>query len=181
MAKYSTGGLGGDSGGACELCGAEDATLRTETVAGATLEVCGSCAKHSDRASSGSGPGGGRSGGPSGGHSSGGSGQEDERKRRKRAARNIAKLRDAQDVETGFEEGTDYQDDPLPYLVRGYGGIVEEARQEAGLRTDELAEKLGVDEEDLVAVEQGRAARASVGGSTVEALEEYFDVELIQE
>jgi len=166
MAKYSTGGVGGDSSGACELCGAEDRDLQTATVAGAELEVCGQCAKHGE------------------------AGDEDERRqrsddgeseRRTRAARNVARLDDAGKVETDFEAGTDYEDDPLPYLVRGYGDRVEAARQDAGLQIDELAEELGLDEDDIVAVEQGRAARADVGGSVVEALEERLGVELVDE
>ena len=56
MAKYSTGGVGGDSGGACELCGAEGRELRTATVAGARLEVCEECAHHGEDADTGSEP-----------------------------------------------------------------------------------------------------------------------------
>lgn len=162
MAKYSTGGVGGDSGGACELCGAEDRSLETATVAGAELNVCGECARHGD----------------------GGSQSADERRterdRRRKAAQNVAKLDDARSADSNWEEGADYEDDPLPYLVRGYGGLVEEARQEAGLQLEELAEEIGVDEDELAAVEQGRAARASVGGSVIEALEDYLDIELAE-
>ena len=163
MAKYSTGGVGGDSSGACELCGAEDRSLQTATVAGAELEVCDECVHHGEADASDATP------------------DREERNRRKEAARNVAKLDDARKVDTDFEEGTDYEDDPLPYLVRGYGERVEDARQELGLQTDELAEELDVDEDDVVAVEQGRAARANVGGSVVEALEERLGIELIEE
>lgn len=166
MAKYSTGGVGGDSSGACELCGAEGRSLQTQTVAGARLEVCDECAKHGETASR---------------DRSGGSDGRTERSRRKQAAQNTARLRDAQQADQGWQENTDYEDDPLPYLVRGYGDVVERARQEAGLGAAELAEELGVDEGDLLAVEQGRAARADVGGSVVEALEEFLDVELVDE
>jgi len=169
MAKYSTGGVGGDSSDACELCGAADRNLETATVAGAKLEVCGECARHGDDSGSDSG-GGGRS-----------ESRNEERDRRKKAARNAARLDDARKAETDFEEGTDYEDDPLPYLVRGYGETVEAARQEAGLQTDELAAELEVDEDDVVAVEQGRAARANVGGSVIEALEERLGVDLAEE
>ena len=167
MAKYSTGGVGGDSSGACELCGAEDRDLQSATVAGAKLDVCRECAKHGET-------------------DSGSSGSErnrdrDEPNRRKKAAQNVARLDDARKADTDFEEGTDYEDDPLPYLVRGYGDRVEAARQAAGLQTDELAEELDVDEDDVVAIEPGRAARAGVGGSVVEALEERLDVELVDE
>ena len=173
MAKYSTGGVGGDSSGACELCGAEDRDLQSTTVAGAKLDVCRECAKH--------GEGQDRSGGGGGGGSQGRGRDGDEPNRRKKAAQNVAKLDDARKVETDFEEGTDYEDDPLPYLVRGYGDVVEEARQDAGLQTDELAAELDLDEDDVVAVEQGRAARANVGGSVIEALEERLGVELADE
>ena len=171
MAKYSTGGVGGTSGGACELCGAENRDLRTATVAGARLDVCEECARHSEDA------GGGRSGDQGGG----GGGGNDDRRRRKKAARNVARLDDARKVDTDWEEGTDYEEDPLPYLVGGYGERVETARQDAGLRIDELAEELDIDADDLEAVERGRAARGGVGGSVIEALEERLGVELVDE
>ncbi|MFT4882887.1 MAG: ribosome-binding protein aMBF1 (putative translation factor) [Natronomonas sp.] len=167
MAKYSTGGVGGDSSGACELCGAEDRSLETATVAGAELQVCSECAQHGDESGSD------RS-------ESGGDGR-DETNRRKKAAQNMAKIDDAQKVNSDWQEETEYEEDPLPYLVRGYGDRVEQARQDAGLQTDELAEELGVDEEDIVAVEQGRAARAGVGGSLIEALEDELGIELAEE
>jgi len=166
MAKYSTGGVGGDSSGACELCGAEDRSLETARVAGAELEVCGECARHGD---------------DSGGGSGGGDDADEERSRRKKAAQNTARIDDARTVDTDFEEGTDYEDDPLPYLVSGYGELVEDARQDVGLQADELAAELDVDEDDVVAVEQGRAARANVGGSVIEALEDRLGVELAEE
>ena len=162
MAKYSTGGLGGDSSGACELCGAEGRSLETATVAGAELEVCSECRKHGDR---------------------GGSDPEKrkrERERRQKTARNVARLEDARTADTDWEEGAGYEEDPLPYLVDGYGSVLEAARQDAGLQTDELADEIGADEDDVVAVEQGRAARAGVGGSLIEALEELLDVELAE-
>ncbi len=162
MAKYSTGGVGGTSDGACELCGAEGRSLETATVAGATLEVCSECRKH------------GSDSGPSSDE------RERERARRKKTAQNVARLEDARSAETDWEQGTDYEDDPLPYLVSGYGGVLETARQEAGLGTDELAAELEVPEDDILAVEQGRAARANVGGSLIEALEDRFDVELAE-
>lgn len=168
MAKYSTGGVGGDSSGACELCGAEDRELQTATVAGAELEVCSDCAKHGEADDD-------------AGTSGSGQQRNEETNRRKKAAQNVAKLDDARKVETDFEEGTDYEEDPLPYLVGSYGDRVEQARQDAGLQLDELAEELDIDEDDLVAVEQGRAARANVGGSVIEALEERFGVELAEE
>lgn len=176
MAKYSTGGVGGDSSGACELCGADGRSLETATVAGATLEVCSECARHGEDGGGSGGGGGGSSGGD--GSSDGGRSEQD---RRKKAAQNAARLQDSQQPTTDWEDGTDYEDDPLPYLVSGYGARVEQARQDAGLQTDELAAELGIDEDDVVAVEQGRAARANVGGSVVEALEDRLDIELVDE
>ena len=146
MAKYSTGGVGGDASGVCELCGADGRSLETTMVAGAELEVCGECARHGEN-----------DGGAGAGGDDGDRGQE----RRRNAARNAARMDDARSVDTDFEEGTDYEDDPLPYLATGYGETVAAARQEVGLQPDELAAELSVAEDDLVAVEQGRAARAN--------------------
>jgi ribosome-binding protein aMBF1 (putative translation factor) len=160
MAKYSTGGVGGDSGSACELCGAEGRSLETATVAGARLEVCSECAEH--------------------GESDSPANDDRTRERRRTAAQNAATLDDARSVETDWEAGTDYEDDPLPYLVRGYGDRVEEARQAAGLQVDELAAEAGIDEDDLVAIEQGRAARANVGGAAIESLEARLGIELAE-
>ncbi|WP_226010017.1 helix-turn-helix domain-containing protein [Halomicrobium salinisoli] len=167
MAKYSTGSGGGGAGESCELCGASDRDLREATVAGATLQVCSDCAEHGD------------------GETRGASGSRDDqdRDRDRRAAQNAAKVHDAaQGDSTHWEEhGTDYDGDQLPYLVRDYGRRVVEARQEAGLQTDELAEEVEEDESDVLAVEQGRATQANVGGSVVAKLEEFLDVELSEE
>jgi ribosome-binding protein aMBF1 (putative translation factor) len=168
MAKYSTGGVGSDSGGSCELCGAEGRDLRTATIAGARLQVCGECARHAEDAE------------PSRTRDDE---SGDERDRRRRAARNAARLDDARkgNPKHWEEGGTDYDEDPLPYLVRGYGERLEEARQGAGLQADELAAEMGVDEADILAVEQGRANRAGIGGSLITALEERLNVELAEE
>jgi len=175
MAKYSTGGsTGGSSDGTCELCGKATDSLRTVSVAGATLSVCRSCADLDDSAKNASPADTGGDGSPSG--SSG----ED---RRHSAIRTAAKQIDASrgDSTHWEEHGTNYERDPLPYLVSGYGEIVEEARRAAGLQVDELAAELGVDENDLLAIEQGRATQAGIGGSLVEALEERLDVTLVAE
>ncbi|MEZ3117022.1 multiprotein-bridging factor 1 family protein [Halobaculum sp. MBLA0147] len=174
MAKYSTGGSGSaGSGDACELCGREDANLSRENVAGANLLVCGDCAPHGD---------GGDDRGGSSGDASGTGGDEPEPSARKRAAQNAAGVYDASQANPDWvEEGTDYEDDRLPYLVSDYGEAAERARQDAGLTVEELAAELGLDEDDVLAVEQGRAARANVGGSVVERLEEFLDTELIDE
>ncbi len=167
MAKYSTGDSSGDdAGGTCELCGAASDSLREQQVAGATLQVCPGCAHHGDSP-----------GGPAGDDS----GPDDE-DRKRRAARNAARLHDAAsgDSTRWEEEGTNYDDDPLPYLRSNYEELVEAARQDAGLQRAELADELGVPEESILALEQGRAARAGVGGSVVEAVEERLDVELTE-
>lgn len=164
MAKYSTGGSSEEGdGGSCELCGASSGSLKTASIAGATLEVCAACAPHDDAKKN-----------------------RDERSkesdRKKRAARKVAEMRDAQGGDsTHWErEGTNYDDDPLPYLVSGYGDRLKEARQDAGLQIHELADALDVPEEQLMAVEQGRAARAGVGGSLIADLESDLDVELAE-
>jgi len=166
MAKYSTGGGDSDAGETCELCGAADVTLRTANVAGATLEVCADCVQHDDT-------------GPADASDSGG--DDGGRDRRKEAAKNTARLHDASKRDASYwESGADYDDDQLPYLVSDYGERFTAARQEAGLQLSELADDLGVDESALLAIEQGRAAQAGVGGSVVTAVEEALDIELAE-
>lgn len=167
MAKYSTGGVGSGPGDSCELCGEESGDLREANVAGARLQVCGDCARHDEDNST---------------QSSGRSGRG-ERERRKKAAQNTARLNDARQGDSTHweEEGTDYQSDPLPYLVRDYGQRLEEARQEAGLQPAELAGEMGVTEADILAIEQGRANKHGIGGSLIADLEERLNVELSEE
>jgi len=166
MAKYSTGdSSGGGDGGSCELCGKTSDSLTQANVAGAQLSVCSSCASSHDDASADEQRA--RDG-------------DDEVNRRKRAAQNTAKLNDARKGDSSHweDEGTNYADDPLPYLVSDYGERVVEARQEAGLQREELADELEVPEKKLLAVEQSRANRAGVGGSLVESIEDRLDVTL---
>jgi ribosome-binding protein aMBF1 (putative translation factor) len=164
MAKYSTGdSSGGDDGDSCELCGATAGSLKTATIAGATLQVCSSCGTHDDADT-----------------------KRDERskdrERKKRAARKVAEMRDAQggDSTRWEREGTNYDSDPLPYLISGYGDRLQQSRQEAGLQIAELAGSLDVSEEQIMAVEQGRAARAGVGGSLIADLESELEIELAE-
>ncbi|MFB6141670.1 MAG: multiprotein-bridging factor 1 family protein [Halosimplex sp.] len=165
MAKYSTGGAGSSASDSCELCGAENVDLQTASVAGATLSVCSECAHHDETSGNGS--------------NGGGSGDSD-RDRKRRAARNTARIQDANQPDTShWEEGVDYDDDQLPYLVSDYGQVLVEARQDAGLQTGELADAVGADESDVLAVEQGRATQANVGGSLIGALEAELDVDLV--
>ena len=170
MPKYSTGGSSdGGGGGTCELCGTPTDDLERTTVAGAEISVCADCAPHGDSSDDTAGDS--------------DDGRPDEDERRKRAARNTAKLSDSLrgDSTHWEEEGTDYEQDRLPYLVPDYGERVTRARQDAGLQRDELAEELGVSENDLLAVEQGRANQADVGGSVIFTLEERLDVELAED
>jgi len=171
MAKYSTGSGGGDDdGGACELCGSETASLDKANVAGAELLVCSDCEpmgenRHTDRKKR---------------EKQGGTRDNEPENRRKRAARNTAKVMDASSGNDEWVENTEYEEDSLPYLVSGYGEVVTEARQEKGLTTEELAEELEVDEEELRAVEEGRAIRADVGGTIIGKLEQRLDVQLAE-
>ncbi len=168
MAKYSTGrSSGGGSEGSCELCGRESESLSEASIAGAVLSVCDNCAPHDDR-------------GPKNQEDGG---QRDEGERRRRAAQQTAQLADSGkgDPTYWIEEGTNYESDPLPYLVSGYGETVESARQAAGLTIEELADEIDSRVSEIEAVEQGRAARAGVGGSVVTALEEALDVSITEE
>ena len=179
MTKYSTGSdRGGGDGDACELCGRETANLERATVAGASLLVCSDCAPHGDTGGRGRGAGGGGSSDASGSRT-----DADEPNRRKRAAQNTARIYDASrgNTKRWEREGTDYEEDRLPYLVSGYGDRVEAARQDAGLTVEELAADLEADADDILALEQGRATRAGVGGSLVRAVEERLGVELVDE
>jgi len=161
MAKYSTGGGGGGAGESCELCGAADGDLRTVNVAGAQLDVCGDCAQHDDTART--------------------TASDEDRERKERAAKNTARMHDASTGDPShWESGADYDDDQLPYLVDGYGQRLTQARQDAGLQLGELAGELDVEESDLLALEQGRATQANVGGSVVGAVEAFLDVELAE-
>ncbi|MFD1571917.1 helix-turn-helix domain-containing protein [Halorubrum laminariae] len=186
MAKYSTGsGGGGDDGDACELCGRETTGLERATVAGAKLLVCSDCRPHDDAGNAPAGRGGGSAdnggaGGSSGGASDGAGGTES---RTKKLARKQAKMYDSAtgDSKHWEEGGTNYESDRLPYLVSGYGDLVATARQDAGLTVEELAAELEVDEDDIFAVEDGRAATAGVGGSVVRALEDRLGVEIVDE
>jgi len=189
MAKYSTGGGGGgDDGDACELCGRETSDLQRATVAGAKILVCADCRPHDDAGNAPSGHGGSGAGGSQGGSSGGSSGgasadSSGSESRTKELARKQAKMYDSAtgDSKHWEEGGTNYESDRLPYLVSGYGDDVAAARRDAGLTVEELAEELEVDEDDLFAVEDGRAATASVGGSVVRALEERLGVEIVDE
>ncbi|MFC3476950.1 helix-turn-helix domain-containing protein [Halobacterium litoreum] len=167
MPKYSTGGAGSGGGGqTCELCGSASDSLRSANVAGAELTVCPDCASHDESPDADTDDG------------------DSDVERKKRAAQNTARQFDAAtrgDSTHWEEEGTNYEGDQLPYLVSDYGERVVRARQDAGLQREELADELDLDGKDLLAVEQGRATQANVGGSVIAALEEFLDVELSEE
>jgi ribosome-binding protein aMBF1 (putative translation factor) len=161
MAKYSTGG-GVDSGDSCELCGAAGVDTNSVNIEGANLQVCNDCAQHDDT-----------------GKDDSDSDREDNRK--KRAAQNAAKIHDATKADSShWESGADYEDDQLPYLIADYDDILREARQDAGFQLEELASELDVEEGDLLALEQGRATQAGVGGSVVFKTEEFLDIDLVE-
>lgn len=173
MAKYSTGGVGSRESDSCELCGAEGRSLEAVNVEGAVLQVCPNCRRH--------GSGGSRSGGGGGGRQNDQSSGGGERDRKLKAVRAQARLDDARKGDSErWVEGADYEDDPLPYLVKGYGKTVTEAREAEDLSASDLAGELGVREADVLAVERGRATSAGVGGSLIEALEERLGVDLAE-
>jgi len=185
MAKYSTGGGGGGGDGdACELCGAASSRLSKANVAGAQLLVCPDCSPHDDSRHDSGSHGGQRGRGSQGDSGSGStSGSDSSVDRKKRAARKQAEIYDAGRGDSSHweKEGTNYERDRLPYLVSNYGERVEAARQDAGATVEGLAADLGVDEELYLAVEQGRATRAGVGGSLIRELESELDVALVDE
>ncbi|MFC5972866.1 multiprotein-bridging factor 1 family protein [Halomarina salina] len=175
MAKYSTGGVGSRESDSCELCGAEERSLEAVNVEGAVLQVCPDCRRHGSDGSQGGGGGG-------GGQRSDQSSGDEERDRKLKAVRAQARLDDARKGDSErWVEGADYEDDPLPYLVKGYGETVVEAREAEELSSADLAGELGVREADVVAVERGRATSEGIGGSLIEALEERLGVELAED
>lgn len=171
MAKYSTGKSGGgDEGDACELCGRETGDLRQANVAGADLLVCSECQPHDDTDER-------LTDEPDNG-SSGGSTSRDTGSTKPQTQVYESGRGDSRHWE---EHGTEYEEDRLPYLVSDYGDRLEAARQEKGLTLGDLASELELEEDDVLAVEQGRASRASVGGSVVRALEQRLDIALIED
>ncbi|RJX43758.1 transcriptional regulator [Halonotius aquaticus] len=181
MAKYSTGdSSGGGDGDSCELCGTASSRLSKANVEGAVLLVCPDCAPHDDNRKTTS-----DESGSSGDSSSGSSGEGSDgpKDRKKRAAQRQAEVYDAAKGDSTHweKEGTNYEGDRLPYLVSDYGDRVSDARKDADRSIADLADELDVEEADLEAIEDDRATRAGVGGSVVRALEEKFDIDLVDE
>lgn len=178
MAKYSTGGGDGDEDGACELCGAPADNLHEATIAGARLAVCPSCAPHDDTAQRRT-----QSGDTPDAAASDAADQaadpEPQTSGRAQRGRDTSPLWNS-DTSHWEEDGVSYAADRLPYLVADYGDRVQAAREAAGMTRGELAADLDILEHDLVAVEQGNAATAGVGGSTITALEDALDVTLTE-
>lgn len=171
MAKYSTGSSGGgDEGDACELCGRETGDLRKANVAGADLLVCSECQPHDDTDER-------LTDEPTSGASSG----QTERDTGPSKPQTQVYENSRGDSSRWEEQGTDYEEDRLPYLVSDYGDRLETARQNNGLTLGDLVSELEVEQEDVLAVEQGRASRAGVGGSVVRALEQRLDIRLIED
>jgi ribosome-binding protein aMBF1 (putative translation factor) len=169
MAKYSTGGVSSDNEGSCELCGAEGRPLHTEQVAGATLAICPECRERHAGST--------RERDEYGQET--GTRDPDEPDRQQRAVRNTARMDNARRQDSKhWESGADYEGDPLPYLVRGYGDRLAKARAAADLGTAELAGELDADEADIIAIEQGRATKAGIGGSLIATLEERLNITL---
>lgn len=175
MAKYSTGGISSDDEGSCELCGAERTTLHTERVAGATLAVCPDCrTRHAETDTPGS--------------ERDEHGQEtgtrdpDEPDRTQRAVHNTARMDDARSGDpSNWVDNAEYEGDPLPYLVRGYADRLANARAAADLGTADLADELDAPESDIIAIEEGRATSADVGGSLITAIETRLDITLTEQ
>ena len=164
MAKYSTGG-GLDAGDSCELCGASGVETQSVNVAGANLEVCDDCAQHDDTT-----------------QNDRQTSDRDERERKQTAAQNTARVFNAtRSDSTHWESGADYDDDQLPYLVSDYDEQATAARQQAGYQLGELADELDIEESELLALEQGRAIQAGLGGSVVAAVEESLGIKLVDQ
>jgi len=184
MAKYSTGDSGGGGDGdSCELCGTASNRLSRANVEGAVLLVCPDCAPHDDNRKTTSDEGGSSGSSSSGSSGSSGGSSDGPKDRKKRAAQRQAEVYDAAKGDSTHweKEGTNYEGDRLPYLVADYGDRVTAAREDADLSIAELAAELDVEESDLEAIEDDRATRAGVGGSVVRALEDEFDIDLVDE
>lgn len=185
MAKYSVNGSSGsdddssdddapDSGAArsqaaaCELCGNESSQLQTANVAGATLEVCRECSPHDDAATD--------------DQSSETSGSS-ETDRTREAIRKASEQSDRHGIVDGDSshwerEGTDYESDPLPYLVNGYGEKIRDAREEQDLSQQDLADEAGVGIAVVRVLETEQAMRGGVAGSDITSIENVLEITL---
>lgn len=170
MTKYSTGSSGqSDEGESCELCGKDSDELVTVSIAGAELAVCPSCRQHDENITS--------SGFDTGDREQR---QEPTEFDSQTQGSGTSPLWDS-DTSRWEREGANYDTDQLPYLVDGYGTIVQEERVSLGYTLDELADEVGVSQKDLFAIEQGNAATMGVGGQVIRELEAYLDIRLVAE
>lgn len=151
-------------GGTCELCGDEVNTLYNANIEGATLEVCIECSPRDDNT------------------------KEEESRDNESANKTKDMINrttpNADNVlpdSSWAEEGVGYDSEPLPYLVKNYGEVVRDAREDRGLTQEELAEEVGVGLNIIRVIEQGQAASRDVGGTVIEALEEELDVQIEEE
>lgn len=171
MAKYSTGsssGGGGDSTN-CEMCGKETDDLTTADVAGATLDVCDECNPNVDASESSSPE-------PQQSEQSTPSNPTDQNNR---SSENVGYTLSSTDG--SWAEDASYEPDQTPYLVDGYDEKVIEARQEAGMTVQDLAEKAEVSEAALDAVEAGSAMTNGVGRRAIVALEKTLGIRIAEE
>lgn len=176
MTKYSTGnsaGTGDET--SCELCGEITDDLREVLIAGANLSVCSECRRHEEQDAPSPSPSSREK--PSG---SPGSNVEKSFTHPQERQEESSPLWNS-DTSHWEEGGANYDADPLPYLISGYGERVREARVAQGLTMEELARAVGITEKELFAVEQGNAATMGVGGSVIGALEDFLEIELAEE
>lgn len=170
MTKYSTGSSGESDGGeSCELCGAVTDELVTVSIAGADLSVCSTCRQHDENFEEAS------ASGPSPGQKTRTAGYDQGNQEP-----STSPLWDS-DTTKWEREGANYDSDQLPYLVDGYGELVQEERVAMGFTLEELADELEASRKELFAVEQGNAATMGVSGSVIHRLEEYLGVSLVKQ
>lgn len=171
MPKYSTGkqktsnstSNDAKSTGDCELCGASDKSLAETKVAGALLSVCSECRPHDDSNEQ-------------------TTSENTDVDRKQRAAQNTTKQTQYLEGDTSRweSEGANYEGDPLPYLVKNYGDRLRQARKDVGISREEIAQALGVTEDDIEQTENNQVSQTELGGSDIKALESELDVELTE-
>lgn len=159
MPKYSTGGnTTTDVGDVCELCGDTERSMDTEKRAGASVTVCSECSTD----------------------------KRDGNNNRRREQNQNNRLEGSSelwdsDTSSWESEGANYSSDPLPHLIDDYATRVTQKRKEMGIEAANLAHQIGVDEMDIISVENGNAVRGDVGGSTIREIENILSVDLIEE
>lgn len=148
-------------GGTCELCGNEADKLQSASIEGASLDVCSDCAPSDDREDN-SEPR-----------------DEGSTNRKKEVINKATKNADEALPDSSWaEEGVGYNEDSLPYLVKDYGKVVTNARQEEDMSQEDLADAIGVGVKIIRVIEQGQASSNDVGGQTIQLLEEELDITL---